>query len=276
MNRLFICILFFCVSTASRGEEYLKKPVIFNSVLYEDLTWNKWDTDNFVVLSIDKDQGLIIKKNIEKIKYSVCDSLGLEKNNFPIRCKVLCVPNNDFLKRLFNIENSLFEIRYEKDIPVSSAIWISFEDLDLLDSFVYANCISDGFSENKNKIFIQKGVFKLLNKNSNTLKDKILLLDDLSSKEIFETTDEEWDNFSKEEKDNFENKSAVLCLLFRKEFGKNIFGKLLKEPQEEESLKSLYGFENFSVFDLTLNRYLNNIKEDIKNEIIPDEYLSIK
>lgn len=281
MKRMFFCLVFLnvfsslAISEDEVRQETLVKPS-FHLVKDEDLVWNKWDTENFVILSIDKNQGLFLKDKIEDIKVKVCENFNLKNNSFPIKCKILCVPDNSSLKKLFSVDRSVYEVRYEEDKPIVSAIWISFEDLDLLDSFIYATCVSSGFSDKNYKLFVQKGVFKILKEDPNMLKQNISKVQEISSDKVFNTTQTEWADFSSEEKENFENQSVVLCLLFRKEFGKNIFGKFLNSSQTEDSLKSVYGFDNFSVFDSTLVRYLKNIKQDIENKKTPNEYLKIK
>ncbi len=242
----------------------------------QELVWNKWDTDNFIILSLDKNQGLFVKDNIELIKNSVCENFGIENINFPIKTKLMCVPNKDFLKKLFNIDHSHFEVRFENEQPNVSAIWISFDDFQSADSFVLANCLSDSFYKNNQKCFIQRGVFYILNNSVEKLKEEIVKIEELNSNKLFSVKQKDWISFSKEEKNKFDRESFLLCLLLRKEFGKNIFGKFLQTDQDENSFEKVYGFSGFDDFDLTLERYLKNISNDIKNNKMPDKYLKVK
>ena len=72
----FVCILIFfsLVQVASATGPFKVSnddlPGIKTAIPEDikDLVWNKWETPNFIILSIDEDQGRYLAENIESIK----------------------------------------------------------------------------------------------------------------------------------------------------------------------------------------------------------------
>jgi hypothetical protein len=73
----------------------------------------------------------------------------------------------------------------------------------------------------------------------------------------------------------FDSQAAIVCLLLRKESGEDKFLELLTTSFSESTLKKIYRFENFGVFDSTFKRFMRNLIEDVKGKKTPDNYLQI-
>ena len=67
----------------------------------KNLVWNKWDTDNFTILSLDQSQGKYLHENIESMKTWILRRWGIsEKLQFSAECKIMCVPTKELMKKL--------------------------------------------------------------------------------------------------------------------------------------------------------------------------------
>jgi len=72
--------------------------------------------------------------------------------------------------------------------------------------------------------------------------------------------------------ESFDLKSAVICLMLRKEFGKDNFIQFLKTNDY-----NCFGYNSdLENFEEILNKYYNYLLEDMTNNEVPDEYLDIK
>jgi hypothetical protein len=278
--KFLVMIFFFALSALCLGQEPFQaiRPFADNAEKVErkdDLVWNKWDTENFVVLSLDKSQGLKLKGLLEKTKDSVSKRWSLGIFKFPTPCKVMCVPSQELLSKLFNIDSPHVEIRRDANGNVSlCAIWMTFEDVDYLPFLVSSVCVADGICPNKQSWAVQRGI-SCLNKPLDQIRVDISDLDSFNSK-IFDMTKEKWLVLSSKDKQKFDSESLVACLLLRKEFGGVAFSKFVSESPDKTSLvKSLYGFKDLDHFESVLERYAKNLSEDIRKGRTPDSYLMV-
>lgn len=239
----------------------------------KDLVWNKWQTKNFIILSIDKTQGLYLKNNIERIKIQTLSKWGFEDINFTTECKLLCVPNEDLLKKLFKLDSAYSEIRKDKDKINLTALWFVFNnDIDLSQKITDI-CLSE-LEQNNNinlPLFCKVGMIKLNQDFTNVKKDlnnKNLIK--INSKDLLNKKVDDLSKVSKENLDIFEKQSAVAVLLFRKEYGQDNFLNYIKT----NDLKS-FGIKNIEELDKILNRYSKNLITDLEDNKVPQEYIEI-
>ena len=67
--------------------------------------------------------------------------------------------------------------------------------------------------------------------------------------------------------------------MLRKEFGQVKFLSFIKKSDQngvEESLKEVFGFNDFNDFDVSFKTYMRDLSKDIINGRTPDSYLGIK
>lgn len=241
----------------------------------ENFTWNKWETQNFIVLSIEKDHGLSLKRGIESVKEAHADKWGLKNSDLNTKCKVICVRDAEMLKRFFGIDSPRAETRSDISGKVStSAIWIDFKSSQELPSLVAFVCASDG-SFGDNKLYVQRGI-SLLSLPSEKVKSELAQAGVVDFSEISSLSSENWFALPFQERASFDRKSAMVCLMLRKEFGEERFLKFLLGPQDQESIQNVYGFKDASEFNRTLNRYSENISKDIGKGTTPDSYVTVK
>jgi hypothetical protein len=123
---------------------------------------------------------------------------------------------------------------------------------------------------------VQRGVLRLSSPASK-IKSEITGLGGFSSKEVFSMSRDKWSSMKAEDRESFDRKAELDCLLLRREMGKRRFSNFLNVgKQDEQSLRSVYGFDGFAGFDSTLKRYSENITKDASDGLLPDEYLTAR
>lgn len=228
------------------------------------LVWNKWDTENFIVISIDKNQGLYLKNNLDKIKTNLLNSWGFKDFKFSGECKIVCVSDKKLLKRIFRLDSPRFEIKKNENGKTSCAIWFS-QDQNIPESELMQLCLFqiENYYKHDFLLFCKKGISVLSDSNVAN-KKKLLLnkLDNISFEDLLKQNEEE---------SNFDAKSAIVCLLMCKEYGKSNFLAYLKTKNLNE-----FGINDVSKFNEIINRYYKNLFDDLQNNRTPEDYLTIK
>lgn len=243
-------------------------PLIEKSSLREDLVWNKWDTKNFVVLSLDKEQGLALRDSVERLRDSFLDSWGLDSGDAIFPCKLVCVPDRKTLGKFFNIESPKCEVRHSSDGKVSvCAIWIDYESIKMLPSLIGSASVSA--SSTKIPPVLQNGIIALSVSPSRT-REILGAACSVDAKSLFSMSGDAWS--LEKDKEGLNRKCALICLMLRKEMGIDAFSDFIKSEQNEESIKRIFGFSGYGDLSKTLDRYSLNLAEDIKNGLAPDSY----
>lgn len=241
----------------------------------EKFTWNKWETESFIILSIEKDHGLSLKGSLESLKDECSERWGLEKTSLKAKCKVVCVRDAEMLKRFFGVDSPRAETRRDSSGKIStSAIWLDFKRIQELPSLVMFICASDG-SFGSNKLYIQRGM-SLLSLPSERVKSELKQSGKLDFAEVSSLNSEKWFDLSPQDRALFDRRSALVCLMLRKEFGQERFLNFLSGSQDQDSVRSVYGFGDAAEFNGTLNRYSENLSKDIGEGITPDSYVTVK
>ena len=98
ISGLILC-LFLCGSVSAQ----VFTPSSYQPPANEDLknlVWNKWNTNNFTILSIDQAQGEYLFNNLEAIKTWSLTRWGMSDLKYSAECRVFCVPNKNLMKKL--------------------------------------------------------------------------------------------------------------------------------------------------------------------------------
>lgn len=271
MRTIFVLISLIVFSSISEAQQKVpiltpvKEPVSFR----EDLIWNKWDTENFIILSLDKKQGLDLRDSVEKIRTEFLNSWGIESQNSTVKCKLICVPDQQFLSKFFNINAPHCEVRYDSSGNVSvCAIWIDYNRLDNLSSLV--GSISISVLPRKMNPAIRQGVVAL-SATPESIRALLGSSSEVDTKTLFTT-----DINSAKDKDDYKRKSALLCLMLRREFGKDNFAAFMQSQQGEDQIRSFFGFSGHEELSKTLSRYSKHLSNDIIGGKTPDKYLIIR
>jgi hypothetical protein len=255
--RYLVFFVFFFSCCVAMCEQPVPVPVYEK----DNLAWNKWDTRNFTVLSIDEKQGESLKNEIESLKSSLSLGWGFQDEEFPERCKLMCVSDAAMLKRLFGLDSPRCDAA-----GTSRSIWIDRDRLDLLPSLVAAACLSE-------KSPLVKNGVSFLNLPLSELREGISKAGDISISEMLDSG--RWSSAQSDARSSMERKSAVVCLMLRRELGRERFVRFLEGAQDGSSIMGLYGFGDLGKFDRTASRYSKNISEDVEKGIVPDKYLRL-
>lgn len=268
MKKLLILFLFFC-SVVKASD--VPSPAILNEKFdVKGLVWNKWDTDNFIILSLDKSQGYKLFRNIEEVKKESLEKWGFANLAAENDCKIVCVSNDDLLKKLFRLEKTHAEVIKDGSGNFSSSIWTT-NNSDISAEILYVFLLQD----DKLKWWVKRGIYNLTKNEIKDIKSNIPETPENLSK-IVAITEKDWQNKSDLEKKDFDKNASLLCLFLRKEFGQNNFIEILKSAQTEKEIAEVLGFKNSEDFEKVFKRYSQAIYKDKMENKIPDDYLKIQ
>jgi len=261
-----------------------------NSAVPDDikgLVWNKWETESFIILSIDPDQGRYLVENIEAIKYWILDRWGLNNITFSVKCKIIATPTAAMLKKLFNFNQSLGEVKRNAEGKIeSSAVWLSLDKpLDnLLPAALTLPTLHEYRYQSKSNFgFWMFRAMTHLNRPALEIKQRLVDLDKLlankqksySAKEILFMDEKAWLAAKPEDKAIFDRQAVALCLMLRKEMGQSNLIKFIHTSGNEAAMQEVYGYASFQELDYTLRRFMTYIAVDLRASRTPEEYLMI-
>jgi hypothetical protein len=262
----FFVALFLLVSAASAYEFPFPTPTAQRKAPpgLEGLFWNKWDTDHFSVLSIDKSYGNKVQSFIESERADILRRWSIRGSD-DFYCKLVCVKDKEMLKKMFSIDDPRCEVISRSDgTPEVAAIWIDADRIGMLPSLL----LEAELSFDEYPLYIKRGVpfFERPSPKSS--------LEFASSTPCSSITDaKKSESLFKTNARSFDADSAILCLMARKEFGRLRFAEVARPG--ESDLPGILGFESQKDLDDTFARYRNNILQDVKDGKTPEDYLGV-
>lgn len=251
----------------------------------KDLEWNRYATENIVIMSIDNEQGKWLSENIDKIRSWCLTRWGFPESKFTKECRIFCVPNKQLLKKLFNLEQSKVEMR--SDLTV---IWLSLDDkpVRLLPPLLTQICLVEFEARhNVNISWWYKRGASQLNGSVEDIKQSISGLNDMIKKDqpifvsekMFTMTEEDYLKQTIENRKIFDQQAIALCIMLRKEFGEaklQGFLRISSKNNSQDVLKVVYGFSGYEHFDKQYISFMRDLTSDVLNNKAPDSYLEIK
>jgi len=280
-----ILTLFLLLSPASvvAQQPAVEAPPQIDAEL-KDLSWNRYTTKNFTILSIDNEKGKWLSENIEGIKASALNRWGFPDVKFSKECRIFAVPNYSLLQKLFNLSAS--KVQFRKEL---NAMWIVVDDKpakSLLPSLTQVALFEYEVAEKTTlPLWFKRGA-AALNGAVVDVRQSLKSFYDVARKEQFAFTTEQMFQFAEEDfnKQNIDNKrqfdqqAMCLCLLLRKEFGEaklQGFLRLQSKNKAELVLNVVYGFKDFQQFDKSYVQFMKDLCSDIDDNDCPDDYLEI-
>jgi len=262
----------------------------------DDKVWNRWETDNFVILSLDLNQGLYLYNNLENIKNWTFTRWGIDnipfqkrvyKEGFPMEpeCVLVCVPNEEYLKKLFRLEGDYSEVQKSGNM-VRNICWISLDKKpsEIIPTAITTMCLNqlEKVTNKEFNFWIHRGVSRL-NGTPDQIRETILFANRhvhknkamFFSESLFNMTKEEWLSLNEEEQKMFDAEALMMCLLIRKEFGQNNFLQFMYSENKQQDIQKNIKFKGYDELDATFKRYVLNLSEDVKTNKTPDSYLQI-
>ena len=232
----------------------------------KDLLWNRYQTDNFTILSIDNAQGRELFKNIEDIKKECLNRYGFKNTVLSKDCRIMLTPSKELFKRLFGLQSPRIEFR--GDVV---AVWLDSENSEEFNNSVKEVitevCLRD--LNSKSSFVVSKGMSKL-NTSVNNVKSIIGRVSETQpGTDFIKVTEKDYQKMNQENKDKFDTESLVFCLMLKKEFGESKFLEYFFDKNEK-----IYGFDSKSL-NSSYNRYYRDIFNELKKNNIPNSYLNI-
>lgn len=261
MRFLFCFFVFLSLALVGRCDPPVPSAAVQAKVPsgLEGLVWNKWDTDHFVVISLDKSRGASMRHEVESVRSEVMTRWSMPESNSK-GCKLVLVPDASMLKKLFGLSEPRCEVNASSS-GASASIWIDEERISLLPSLV-AEC---ELALGDFKPFARRGV-PILERSPARIREDLLASSDLGLAVALDDGKQSGDASA------VARESAIVCLLTRREFGSVAFGKAAdgKAP----ALHEVLGFSTQDELARTHKRYRANLLSDIKEGKTPDKYLS--
>jgi hypothetical protein len=278
-------ILIFLIPFFCKADEIISPNLNKNNVDvvidedYKNLQWNRYVLDNFTILSIDDKQGLWFYKNLKYVKNWCLNRWGISNYDLKEECRIMIVPDKKMFKRFFNLEKNHIEFREKDDKIQIIAVWLclddekdQFNEIPKVLSFI---CFKDMMLNKKsNKKFLEVGI-SFLNQSNVTIKNCLKELNSFDL-DFLNVDDQKYNKFTEDEKNEFDKKSALLCLMLKKEFGEFNFLKLVFIKEKSlDSINKIYGFKDDEFF-YSSKRYFIDLKNSLKNETFSNRYLNIE
>ena len=226
------------------------QPIEVADPQIKNLEWNRYVSKNFVILSINNEKGKELTESLETLKTSALTRWGFPDVKFSKECRVFVVPDYDLLKKLFNLNVGKVQLRKELNV-----IWCVGDDKPQksLMPLLTQVCISEYESVQNTilPVWFKRGSILLSNPVSD-IRESLKSFNDVARKEqfthsaeqVFSTTDDEYNKQTNENKNLFDQQSACLCLMLRKEFGEvklQGFLRLQNKNRPESLLDMIYG-----------------------------------
>lgn len=227
------------------------------------MVWNKWETDNFVILSIGRSFGDAIRSEIEDCRSELCVKWGVADVGFPVKCKVVCVSDPSMLKQFFSLDAPKFEVRRDSAGNVSElVVWIDEERSSSLEGLLAYVCLHDS------SVFLKRGVPAIVGLSAEQISDVVLSSSSLGSA-IFFVSDSDLKSLDPKQLSSIDGESVVACLFLRREFGDLAFSAVASGASPE----SVCGFADRDSMMKSFQRYSDNLKSDLKSGRTPYSYL---
>jgi hypothetical protein len=285
MKKLFFVLLFSLIPLNVYSEDFILPVVTEVSSEDEeikDLVWNRFVKENFVILSIDEQQGSWLHKNIDSINDWCTTRWGFPKVQFSKECRIFCVPNKSLLSKLFNLNESRVEIR-KKDGEINiSVLWLVLEEPTPSSVAQYLTRASFAEYEEQEEVklpfwFLRSA--EILNSPLNNVRTNLKnTISELNVKSVFETKIEDYETLAKDKKDLFDQQALFLNLMLRKELGELKLHSLLRLEEKndlENVLKFVYGYKNLKEFESKFSLFYKDLSKAVSLEKVPDSYLLI-
>jgi len=290
---LFFVISFFYCDTANAQIEYPSGVSATTDNDLKDLVWNRYTTDNFVILSIDDAQGKWLSENIETIRKWCLSRWGFPEDShrkFSKECRIFCVPDKQLLKKLFSLGQAKTEIRKKDNQLNMTVMWLVLDDKPskIISPYLTQVCLAEFESTNNVSFgFWFKRGASLLNGTVPDVRQQMVDLSNsisknrpmFTSEKMFTLKEDEYLEESVENKKIFDQESVALCIMLRKEFGEAKLQGMLRissKNNPQDVLRVVYGFSGYSHFDKRYIQFMRDLTGDVVREKTPDAYLDIK
>lgn len=240
------------------------------------IAWNRWTINKFTIHSLDKEIGEYLYNNIQSVAHDSNNIWGLPNHDYQHEVRIFCCPSETTLHKLFNINETSFEYKKDKNVIY---VWLILNNsnLDSLKSLTTSiNLIELEHHYKYNfPLWIHRGM-PLLSVNIDKTKESIKFASEINKvkkiENLIELDYEKYNSLDETSKKTFDSTSALFCLMIRKEFGQDHFHKcMLKTTNILNYLK----YENMDSFNRKFGYYCAYLIRDYKNNKLNENYITI-
>lgn len=304
MRMILNSVLFVLLSSTAISAEIepIRKVELPNEVKYElrqqDIpkeiqgkVWNRWTSDNFVVLSLHDVQAQYLHQHLEAVKVWAYSRWGFYDIDFSAECKLICVDDPAIFEKMFGLTKTKVEIRRDANGKITqSVIFLLINDAPshTVPTPLTEVCLAE-FSQKYDANFnwwTYRGMALLngaLDQIERNLSEFVPIIESnqpiFFSEGLFKMTKEQYMALPQDKQRLYDNCAMLFCLMLRKEFGQDKFHWFLKKSSEvgpESALKEVLGFQSLDDFNRTFKRYIIDLMRDIRDKKTPPSYLQIR
>jgi hypothetical protein len=192
----------------------------------KELQWNRYVTKNFEILSLDDAQGKYLNDNLEFMKTWILWRWGIKDADFQAPCKVVCVPSSELYEKLFNRKTSAWRADLVNG-KTEGIVWIIADQQkwnvsipNQLTEVVLANF--EALYGRKMPVWCHRGM-SVLNGRLTDVRASVIQATKIDTKNILETTFENYNKLNEVQKATFDAQAATFCLWARQEHNWKVF-----------------------------------------------------
>ncbi len=255
-----------------------------------NIQWNRWVSKNFIVCSIDDKQAKYLNEHLELIKNWELTRWGLPDVDFQTPCKLIVVDKPDLFKKLFAIDSTKVDIRYDENGNLKESI------IFLLSSDAPSKTIPIPLSEvclahfaAQQKAVLNTWTYRgmgLLSGSISQVKDNVTELKKVLdqdqrmffTKSLLEMKAGDYRQMKPEMKTLYDQCAMAFVLMVRKEYGQDKYVEFLKQTSlggSEKAAKTVLGQESYDKFDEKFKQFLVSLTRDVAAGRTPDQYFQI-
>lgn len=256
----------------------------------EGKVWNRWTSENFVVLSVNDTYAQYLHKNIESMKTWALERWGFPDVVFSRKCKIICVDDPKLYEMMFKMNHSsAVTERNKRGLIEENTIFMlaNRPPSETIPSVLTAICLREFAQQYDTELdfWTIRGIC-LLNSPLNEIKRRIVtsktsVAEKKSkgfAKSLFEMEGKRYGEMSHKNKKLCDDCTMMLVLMLRQEFGQNKFHWLIKRASDtgpEQAIKTTLGFSGYDEFDKSYKAFIFDLIKMTIREKVPDSYFMI-
>jgi len=253
-----------------------------------EVVWNRFETPNFEVLSINKEQGEKLYRNLEQMRRWLYGRWAFKEGPFSVKCKVLLCPDQAVYATLFKRDKQAVQVERDAGGRTKSlAIWCYAGDRwytstvpSLLTEVVL--CEFEATYGVRFPLWLHRGM-ATLNSSVPDMRERIGVLKQIYdqnlpcfwTEDILRMTPDKLAKYQPQNQLWFDRECAAFCLYLMKTHGQKKFLLFLDSSTNNRQPNiSLLGYASYQDFDKAFNRYMYNVSADISNGRTPNSYFT--
>lgn len=265
--------------------KFLSVVFLVSALLQPDLAWNRFETKNFEVLSVSKEDGRKLSDSLERMRAWSLERWGIKSDDFAVKAKVVLAPDREAFVKLFGKDAP--GVRVDRDgLRVKAAsVWVWAEprwETGALQQYLTEVCVADFEARHRVTIPLWARVGMAgLNSNVASIRGDLAPLHEVFSKnepcfwteDLLAMTPEKLKRYKATDQALFRREAVALCLYLQKERGKFVPFLEAAMQSPDKALRVLDLTEDRQL-DAALHAYMANLSKDLVDNKVPNSYLT--